>query len=139
MADQSPQRSTILVVDDDPSNRSLLTIFLRLSFGSYEIVTAMDGHEALEYVSALPVVLIITDNQMPLLSGLELTSIIKAQQPKIGVILMSADIASNIERLAAAHGADYYLAKPFSLDQLKQIVEMMLEPTLQERVVSQSL
>jgi len=123
MADDPVLKPIILVVDDDPSVRLLIHFFLARYRGEYEIVLAADGAEALGYVATHELALVITDNQMPRLSGLELTAIVKAQQPAAYVLLMSADLLDAIEPEAYQAGANAFLAKPFHIDQLQAILD----------------
>jgi CheY-like chemotaxis protein len=78
VSNQPPDLPAVLVVDDDPVCRLLITCLLQLHGGAGEIVTAMDGAEALKHCESRAFRLIITDNQMPHLSGLALAAIVKA-------------------------------------------------------------
>jgi len=116
----------ILVADDESHIVHVLSMKLRNA--GYTVMCAMDGEEALELcVSERPDVL-ITDNQMPYLSGMELSSRIHqieafASLPTILLTARGYDLGS--EELAAA-GVGLVLAKPFSprevLEQVKQLL-----------------
>lgn len=123
MADDVALKPVVLVVDDDLSVRRLMHFFLARYSGEYDIVLAADGVEALASVSERALALVITDNHMPRLSGLELTRMVKAQQPEAVVLLVSGDPGDAVEQRAYTAGADYFLAKPFHIAQLEPILE----------------
>jgi len=106
----------ILVVDDEPAQRELVSGFLAKH--GFDVLTAGDGTAALERFKSEPVDLILTDQKMPGLSGLALTEAVRAVTPEIAVIVMTA--YGTIEHAVAAikAGASDYLAKPLNLDEL---------------------
>ena len=106
----------ILVVDDEPAQRELVSGFLARH--GFEVTTARDGAEALERFRREPVDLILTDQKMPGLSGLELTQAARAVNPEVAVVVMTA--YGTIEHAVAAikAGATDYLTKPLNLDEL---------------------
>jgi CheY-like chemotaxis protein len=83
----NPIRQQILVVDDDASVRTTLTMLLQAS--GYEVTTAANGAEALMLMqSGLPAVL-LSDLNMPVMSGFELLSVVRQKFPKLPVVAMS--------------------------------------------------
>ena len=106
----------ILVVDDEPAQRELVSGFLARH--AFEVTTARDGAEALERFRSEPADLILTDQKMPGLSGLELLAAARAVTPEVAVIVMTA--YGTIEDAVAAikAGATDYLTKPLQLDEL---------------------
>jgi CheY-like chemotaxis protein len=115
--------SRIIKPPECRSVRLLLHFFFVRYCGEYEIVLAADGMEALRHVAEHDLALVITDNHMPRLSGLELAAIVKAQQPAAYVLLMSADLGDAIEPQAYQAGADAFLTKPFHIAQLQAILD----------------
>ncbi|MCD4825708.1 MAG: response regulator [Phycisphaerae bacterium] len=115
----------ILIADDEPYILHVLAIKLRNA--GYRIVTAMDGEEALATGLAEEPDLIITDYQMPRLSGLELCREYNRQAGRtIPAMLITArefDIDLNI---IATGGIAVVMAKPFSPRQVVQTVERLL-------------
>ena len=109
------QRRRILVVDDEPQ----ITRVLRTTLSSrgYEIRVANDGEAALDVVSDWSPELIITDLSMPNMTGVELTQKVRAKS-KIPIIVLSVrgEERSKIQALDA--GADDYVTKPFSINEL---------------------
>ena len=110
----------ILLVEDDRYFSGILTDYL--SHVGFEVIVAADGLEGLESFQNTPVDLVLTDVLMPRLSGLELAARIKelGQEQAPPVLLMSAvyqdeaDIQSNLRQC----GADDYLIKPFTMEEL---------------------
>jgi CheY-like chemotaxis protein len=135
VSNQTPELPAVLVVDDDPTCRLMLTYLLQPHAGTCEIMTATDGAEALSYCERRPFRLIITDNRMPHVSGLELAAIVKSRWPETRIILISADMLSDGERRARELAVDHYLDKPFPIQQLRAIVASVLPVVLQEQSV----
>jgi len=118
---------TILIVDDDESNRVLVTEIL--GEDRYRIVHAKDGEEAIELLANGEVDLVLSDVMMPGLDGFGLLRELRksARTKTVPVILMSARAGeeSTVEGLDA--GADDYVAKPFSARELLARVRTHLE------------
>ncbi len=106
----------ILVVDDQTAQLELVSGFL--AGRGLEVLTASSGTTALERLRAEPVELVLTDQKMPGLSGLDLLQAARAINPEIAVIVMTA--YGTIEHAVAAikGGAADYLTKPLNLDEL---------------------
>lgn len=104
----------ILIVDDDPANRELLT--RRLERGGYVSKAAGSGREALEMLAQRKFDLILLDQMMPGLSGLETLQEIKANARlrSIPVIMLSASDDSTLVVQCILSGAEDYVAKPFN-------------------------
>ena len=119
-------RENILVVDDEPDMRDALTAALRRE--GLCISTAANGVEALEKVQGQSFDLIVTDVRMPRMGGLALLQELKRTSPTIPVIMMTGygRIEDAVEAMKA--GAFDYLLKPFSLEDLKAVVNKALTP-----------
>lgn len=104
----------ILIVDDDPANRELLT--RRLERGGYVSVAVGSGREALDLLAERKFDLILLDQMMPGLSGLETLQEIKANARlrSIPVIMLSASDDSSLVVQCILSGAEDYIAKPFN-------------------------
>jgi DNA-binding NtrC family response regulator len=111
----------ILIVDDDPGQRSLLDSFLRSQ--GFETVLADSGERALEMLRAEKFSLMISDVRMPGLSGLETLRRARQQHAVLPVLLVTAyaDIREAVG--AMRDGALNYLAKPIDLDELLRTVQ----------------
>lgn len=104
-------RPKILVVDDDDELRDTLLDWLTMA--GYEVSTAADGHEALEWASWETFDAVVTDLKMPNLDGLGLLSRLKAMDPEVQVIFLSGEAtkADAIEALREGRSFDF-LEKP---------------------------
>ena len=116
---------TILVVDDEPSQRELLGGFLAKRGWSVEL--AASGAEALAALHRTPVDLVLADYKMPDMNGIELLKASKQLNPEIPVVLLTAygSIASAVEAMKA--GAYDYLTKPIDLEELVHLVDRIAE------------
>jgi DNA-binding response OmpR family regulator len=116
----------ILVVDD---NEDVAVITARfLSAKGYQVVTASDGKRALEMIAEEPPDCILLDIMMPELSGIEVLNELK-RSPKtsaIPVIMVTAKIRDEDVLAGYKEGADYYITKPFSSEQLLYGVRLVL-------------
>ena len=110
--------STILVVEDDPQLREVITEVL--SDEGYNVYEAMDGQRALERIEAVAPDLVLSDIRMPRLTGIELAERLRQRRDPIPIVLMST--SSN----APPDGGVTFLAKPFALDDLVALVERIL-------------
>jgi two-component system NtrC family response regulator len=116
---------SVLLIDDDESLRRVVEYNLRED--GYQVVTAADGRSGLQRFQESPVDLVLTDVRMPEMDGVELMMHLKAMQPDLPVIVLTAHgtIDSAVEAMKV--GAFDYLTKPFSRDQLKASVRKALE------------
>lgn len=114
----------ILVAEDEPIMQK--TIALRLKKDGHEVVTTDNGREALSLIAEQAPDLIITDIMMPYASGLEIVSTVKQQAKKIPVIVLSAMGQENVVLEAFNLGADDFIAKPFSPNELSMRVKRLM-------------
>lgn len=80
----------ILVVDDNPLDRTLISRLFERDQDSWQIALACDGDEALEYLQEQPVDLIVTDMQMPNLDGLQLVQKVRERFNQVPVVIVTA-------------------------------------------------
>jgi two-component system NtrC family response regulator len=115
----------ILLIDDDDSLRRVTEYTLRED--GFDVRTATNGREGLEMFRASGVDLVLSDVRMPELNGMDLLPQLKAMQPDLPVIMLTAHgtIASAVEAMQL--GAFDYLTKPFTRDQLRASVRKALE------------
>lgn len=108
---------TILVAEDEII--MLKTIELRLKKDGHNVIACHDGREALQKFEEITPDLIITDMMMPFLSGLEIINEVKKKGgKKIPIIVLSAMGQENVVLEAFQLGADDYITKPFSPNEL---------------------
>ncbi len=105
----------ILVVDDDAYNRKVTKRLLE-SLG-YQVKTANEGTEALEILQQNSIKILITDNDMPGMTGLRLIQIVQPQLPKLKIVLMSGHQLGHLP-----HGITF-LQKPVSREKWEAILK----------------
>ncbi|MFI5360437.1 MAG: response regulator [Elusimicrobiota bacterium] len=81
-------RQAVLVVDDDQSSRTMLSLSLRRA--GYPTLTAADGVEALELLSSRPIGFMFTDGRMDRMDGFELSRRAKLLRPELRIAMLSA-------------------------------------------------
>ena len=115
----------ILVIDDDASLRRVMEF--NLQEAGYEVLTAGDGKEGLRSFKRFQPEMVITDVQMPGMSGYEVLETVLQLEPQTLVIIVTA--FSTVEQAVQAMkvGAYDYLAKPFGRDRLNLIVKKAFE------------
>ncbi|BCJ49555.1 response regulator [Actinoplanes sp. NBRC 14428] len=115
----------ILVVDDDPGIRSLLTDVLEMD--GYDVSVAVDGLAAVRAVDSVAPDFVILDVMMPGLDGFGVLAAIRALPGEpVPVLMLTAAAEPDTNSRAWADGVDYYLAKPFTADAVLDLVEGVL-------------
>jgi CheY-like chemotaxis protein len=138
MADltSTPQnvRARILIVDDHPNTGATLARILEGIHSSVEILTALNGHEALAIVGEGVDVLIV-DYLMPDMTGLELIERLRAlpiRQPA-RTILITAHHSAELVELSQRVQVDDYLVKPVYPKQIRGLVDQVLSEDISKR------
>ncbi|MGK0269802.1 MAG: chemotaxis protein histidine kinase CheA/ActR/RegA family two-component response regulator [Cocleimonas sp.] len=117
----------ILVVDDSLSNRKALSLIIDKT--DYDVITAVDGMDALRIMNENKIDLVFTDLEMPRMNGLELTQSIRAwsDKSKIPIVMITSRTTSKHRELAAKAGVDDYLTKPVVTETLIESMDRWLE------------
>jgi DNA-binding response OmpR family regulator len=130
------KQPSILVVDDEPSIREVVSIYLRRA--GYRVIVAQDGQQALQALDAEPPDLVVLDLMLPKVDGLEITRRLRAAGDT--PIIMLTARREEADRIAGLElGADDYVVKPFSPQELVSRVKAVLRrargtaPTSAER------
>ena len=116
----------VLVADDDPDIRQLVTF--RLERAGYEVVEAADGEQALQVCSEMRPDLAVLDVMMPKLTGYDVTRRIREDEAlrAMPVILLTARVQDGDVAQGFEAGADDYIKKPFSPQELRARVQAIL-------------
>jgi DNA-binding response OmpR family regulator len=120
------ETATVLVAEDDDDIRAL--VVYRLERSGYQVVQALDGEEALRLVAEHTPDLAILDVMMPKLDGYEVTRRLRSDPStnRLPVILLTARSQEADVSEGFAAGADDYIKKPFSPDELRARVQAIL-------------
>ena len=123
---EDEERSTVLVVED---HTELLEYIRKTLSQHYNILTAVNGAKAFEIIkSKSNIDLVLTDLKMPEMSGMELCMKIK-QDPTFShilLVILSANLTSEIKIESLKNGADAIIEKPFSMDFLESRIENLI-------------
>jgi CheY-like chemotaxis protein len=117
----SPVDRTILVIDDEPDTRELMS--LELAEAGFYVEGAGSGREALDLVrEGHRFAVAVTDYRMPGMDGIETLRALKEIDPELQVIVASGAAAGDVRDRCLSNGALAYLEKPFELDALASAV-----------------
>ena len=118
--------STILIVDDEPQIRRVMRT--TLSSNGYAVLEARTGEEALEIVRKERPELVLLDVNMPGIGGLEVCREIR-EQSDVAIIMLTVRNTEHDKVLALDAGADDYVVKPFSIEELLARIRAALRRT----------
>ena len=126
MSSAETDRPVVLVADDDDDIRDLVAF--RLDRAGYEVLRAGDGQEALDLAREHRPDLAVLDVMMPKLTGYDVTRELRADAAtsRIPVILLTARVQEADVARGFEAGADDYVKKPFSPQELKARVQAVL-------------
>ena len=125
----SPLDGTVLLVEDNAVNRMIGAEMLK-SFG-VEVIEAEDGQQALTQLEKQRVDLVLMDIQMPILDGYAATRSAREREarlrlPRVPIVALTANAFDEDAQQAMAAGMDAHLAKPYSREQLRELVKRWL-------------
>ncbi len=117
-------KHSILIVDDEkPIRDSIKAIFS----ANFNVLTASEGHEAIELIKQERPILVFLDITMPGLSGFEILELIKTSNIKSIIWMLTGDDNINIALKTIQMGATGYLTKPFNVAEIRKIAETAKE------------
>lgn len=114
----------VLIVDDTKNIRMLLTTCLEVE--GYEVITAKNGHEALEVFNSKEIDLAFLDIKMPELSGTEVLRKIRSMGNYTPIIIMTAFATVKNAIDCTKMGAVAYLQKPFTTEKIKNVLKEVM-------------
>ena len=127
MCNVAEHAKRILVVDDEENARLALSKIL--SREGYDVASAGNGYEALNYLRSRDVELIITDINMPEMNGMAFLREVNRNFPACNVIMITAygEVESYIEAMNL--GAYEYINKPVKLEELNKVIDKIFTPS----------
>lgn len=130
-SNSSPSR--LLLVDDDPNNRDMLS--RRLARQGYAVDVAEDGPRALEILKQAEYDLVLLDQMMPGMSGIDLLHLLRAtySPSELPVIMVTAVDQSQVVVEALNHGANDYIVKPVDMPVITARIEAQLSRAKEEK------
>jgi CheY-like chemotaxis protein len=120
----SGKKGQLLVVDDDKAMQMLLS--RTLSLRGYDVTLASNGVEAVSLLLTGSYDLVITDFQMPLMNGWELSRLVKEQSPKTPVIIITGFCDDQLWEKLNMNCLDAIILKPFELKEVETVVQRLL-------------
>ena len=131
---EAPVVASLLIVDDEPELRSLLSDY----FGrhGFDVQTAHDAIDARASIAARAPDLVVLDVNMPGENGLSLARWLRENQPRLGIVMLTTEGEATDRIVGLEIGADDYLAKPFEVRELLARVRAVLRRAGQKAAIS---
>jgi CheY-like chemotaxis protein len=118
---------SVLVVDDSALNRLVIVEYLKGK--EIKILEAEDGEQALQIIELEKPDIILLDLIMPVMDGFEVLEILKKQENKIPIIVITAYLKGNTFQRCKELGAKGFLNKPIKMQELFNLISQVLEQT----------
>jgi len=115
---------SVLVIDDDPDMRHVLSDFLQR--GGYRVVEAASGQEGIFAAETEPIDAVILDKEMPGMNGLDVLSFFRHRNPRLPIIFITAFGGRDDEDESRRRGAWLYIEKPFRVATIVEAVQSVL-------------
>ncbi len=124
--------SNLLLVDDIKTDRLLYSKLIKSLVPNYNIIEAENGKQALDIIRQSSPALVITDHNMPVMSGYDLVKQMNMTQMKFKppVIILSSDLNKSIEAEYKEFGVEYIFTKPVNLSNFKNAIERSLRKAI---------
>jgi len=128
---------TILIVDDNQDNRTLLRLYLNSE--PYQLLECENGAEAVDLVKEKAIDLILMDIRMPVMDGLEATRLIRLKNAHLPIMFCTANDSSEVLSQAFKVGGNDFIAKPVKRIELVRRVENLLQINLYRKKIDAQL
>ncbi len=115
------EKKAVLFVDDEDMVLEVGSLMLQKL--GYSVLTASNGHEAIEILKENKVAFVILDMRMPGMNGYEIYQQLKKIQPKVKILLASGYTGDQSEKELIRFGFDGFIQKPFNFKQLSEKIE----------------
>jgi CheY-like chemotaxis protein len=116
----------ILIVEDESDVREFLVRAVRRLAPTADVTAASNGSEALSIFQKQPCDLILTDQRMPVMRGIDLLRAVRDMGSAVPVIFITADVI--VEEQALHAGANAVFFKPVSIRQIRELLETWMRP-----------
>jgi two-component system, chemotaxis family, chemotaxis protein CheY len=117
----------ILIADDSRVMRQIVTRTLRQAgFDGHELLEAADGRQALEVAEAQRPDLVMSDWNMPELSGVEVLRRLRARGDAVRFGFVTSECTPEMQQQAEAAGAAFFIAKPFTVERFREVFSPIL-------------
>lgn len=117
-------KATVLLVEDEENLHQ--TIQLNLSLEGYKVLSAFTGSQALQLIAQEKIDAIILDLMLPEIDGISIAENLRLSNNQTPILILSAKSTTNDKILGLKKGADDYLTKPFSLEELLLRVDKLV-------------
>lgn len=124
MTDAKIAEGKLLVVDDEPNIVELLSMSLR--YAGFEVETAMNGRDAVKAAQSFRPDVILLDVMLPDLDGFDVLRRLRGEGAKVPVLFLTAKDATEDKVTGLTIGADDYITKPFSLEEVIARIRVVL-------------
>ena len=113
----------ILVVDDSATMRMIIVKSLRQAgFEAATVIEASGAKEALQKLAAGGVDLMLSDVNMPEISGIELIKVVKMKMPNLPIVMVTTESSPEMKQTMIAAGASAIITKPFPPEEMQKIL-----------------
>lgn len=113
----------ILVVDDSATMRMIVIKSLRQAgYESATVIEAGGAKEALQKLAAGGIDLVLSDVNMPDITGIELVKVVKAKMPKLPIVMVTTESSADMKQQMLDAGANGIITKPFPPEELQKII-----------------
>ena len=118
----------IIIIDDSAVMRKIVLRAMRQAgFGDHEFEEAENGREALEKIEISQPDLILSDWNMPEMTGIELLEALNEKEIKLPFCFITSEATAEMRARAKSAGADGFITKPFTADVLQASIGMLIE------------
>ncbi len=124
MEQTATKKQNVLIVDDSDDLTNVISDFLGMF--DYRVFKAGDGVEALEIIDTETMDIVVTDIHMPRMDGYQLTAEICEKYPDLPVVLITGFSVDEARKMAFDKGAKAFVAKPFHLKELKEVIDSIV-------------
>jgi CheY-like chemotaxis protein len=127
------EKQRVLIVDDEPVVVRLLAEGLSKSNSNYIVETAATAQEALQKITQLEYMLVLTDYRMPGMNGLELVKVIRDKSPETQIVMMTAYESQQLMDAKASVQLDGFLSKPVSINKVREFARQAVEVAISRK------